>query len=248
MSSSALTPRPDQIAELTRGLALPLPAIDETYLQIIAEGLVQAFQDIRASQASAVATGNEAEVTSLLVARLNRMIEEDQIWRQLISSVVRGAESLNYNGAHLEKRPDLSIHLSGRAIRFPLIAEAKIIDATRGEHLYCSQGLIRFLDGQYGWGSREAFMVAYVRDGTKISGRLQPYLAQAAHAASYAVQTGLTSHSVGGCDAAQSGHGRSFSYTHTVPPANDPGIIGLWHLWLDASPSTTTSVVGVPVP
>lgn len=249
MSSSALAPRPDQIAELTRGLALPLPAIDETYLQLIAEGIVQAFQDVRVHQASTIATGDEAEVTSLLVARLNRMIEEDQIfWRQLVSSVVRGAESLNYNGAHLEKRPDLSIHLSGRTIRFPLIAEAKIIDTTRGEHLYCSQGLIRFLDGQYGWGGREAFMIAYVRDGTKISGRLQPYLAQAVHAASYAVQIGLTAHLVGGCDAAQSGHGRSFHYTHTAPPANDPGIIALWHLWLDASPSTTTAAASATIP
>ena len=237
MSSSTLFPRPDQIAELTRGLALPLPAIDETYLRIIAEGIVQAFLDLRASQASTVAIGEEAEVTSLLVALLNRMIEDDKIWRQLVSCVIRGAESLNYDGAHLEKRPDLSIHLSGRAIRFPLVAEAKIIDETRGEYLYCSQGLIRFLDGQYGWGGREAFMIAYVRDGTKISDRLQPYLAQTVHAASYGVQTVPTAYPIGGCDAAQSGHGRSFLYAHSTPPANDPGNIALWHLWLDASPS-----------
>ncbi|WP_284180166.1 hypothetical protein [Rhabdaerophilum sp. SD176] len=244
----ALSPRPDQIAELTRGLALPLPAIDEIYLQIIAQGIVQAFQDVRANHARTVATGDEAEVTSILVARLNSMIEEDQLWRQLVSSVVRGAESLNYNGTHLEKRPDLSIHLSGRATRFPLTAEAKIIDATRGEHLYCSQGLVRFLDGQYGWGGREAFMIAYVRDGTKISARLQPYLAQAAYAASYAVQTGLTAHPVNGCDAAQSKHGRSFLYTHTSPPANNPGIITVWHLWFDASPSTTIAAANVTIP
>lgn len=248
MSSSALSPRPDQIAELTRGLALPLPAIDGVYLQLIADGIVQAFQDIGASQTSTVATGDEAEVTALLVARLNRMIEEDQIWRQLVSSVVRGAESLNYNGAHLEKRPDMSIHLSARAIRFPLIAEAKIIDATRGEHLYCSQGLIRFLDGQYGWGSREAFMIAYVRDGTNISGRLKPYLAQAGHAASYALQSALSNHPIDGCDAAQSDHGRSFTYTHTQPPANNPGGIAIWHLWLNASPPTMTVTTSATIP
>lgn len=248
MSSSALSPRPDQIAELTRGLTLPLPAIDETYLQIIAEGIVQAFQKIRASQPITVTTGDEAEVTSLLVSQLNHMIEKDQIWRQLVSSVVRGSESLNYDGAHLEKRPDLSIHLSSRAIRFPLVAEAKMIDATRGEHLYCSKGLIRFLDGQYGWGGREAFMIAYVRDGTKISGRLRPYLAKTVHAASYAVQTGPIVRSVSGCDAAQSGHARSFRYTHTNAPANDPGIIALWHLWLDASPATTTAAASPTIP
>lgn len=237
MSSSVLSPRPDQIAELTRGLDLPLAAIDEVYLQIIAECVVQAFRDVRASAATSVTTGDEAEVTALLVARLNRMSEEDTIWRQLVACVVRGAESLSYNGAHLEKRPDLSILLSGRALRFPLIAEAKIIDATRGEKLYCSKGLRRFLDGQYGWGGCEAFMIAYVRDATTIAGRLQPYLAQATQIASYSVQVAPNAHGVADCDSARSSHGRTFLYSHTAPPANDPGVIDLWHLWLDASSS-----------
>ncbi|MGY3698949.1 hypothetical protein ACVIGA_009091 [Bradyrhizobium sp. USDA 3240] len=239
MSSSALSPRPDQIAELTRGLDLPLAAIDDIYLRIIAEGVIQAFKDIRASVPTSVASGDEAEVTALLVARLNRMIEEDRVWRQLVTCVVRGAESLSYNGAHLEKRPDLSILLSGRALRFPLIAEAKIIDAVRGESLYCSHGLKRFLDGEYAWGGREAFMIAYVRDGTTIASRLEPYLAKAAKSASYAVQGALTALAYG-CDTARSTHGRSFLYSHTAPPANEPGVIALWHLWVDASPQAAT--------
>jgi hypothetical protein len=237
MSSSVLSPRPDQIAELTRGLDLPLAALDEVYLQIIAEGVGQAFQDIRTSAPTSVSTGDEAEVTTLLVARLNRMIEEDTVWRQLVTCVVRGAESLSYDGAHLEKRPDLSILLSGRALRFPLIAEAKMIDAKRGENLYCSQGLRRFLNGEYGWGSREAFMIAYVRDGTTIASRLQPYLAQSAQASTYAVETALTALSAAGCDAARSTHGRAFLYSHSAPPANDPGTIALWHVWVNATSS-----------
>ena len=237
MSSSTLSPRPDQITELTRGLDLPLAAIDEVYLEIITEGLVRAFQDIRGSAFTSVTTGDEAEVTALLVNRLNRMIEEDTVWRQLVNCVVRGAESLSYNGAHLEKRPDLSIFLSGRAQRFPMIAEAKIIDATRGENLYCSQGLRRFLDGQYGWGGREAIMIAYVRDGTTITGRLQPYLAQFPQTGTYAVQAAPTALATTVCDAARSSHGRFFLYSHTAPPANAPGAITLWHLWVNASPS-----------
>lgn len=235
MSSPALLPRPDQIAELTRGLDLPLAAIDDIYLHIIADGVTQAFQDIRASAPAIVATGDEAEVTTLLETRLNQMVEENKIWRQLVAAVVRGKESLSFNGAHLEKRPDLSILLSARALRFPLIAEAKIIDAAKGEKLYCSQGLRRFLNGEYGWGGREAFMIAYVRDGTTIASRLQPYLAQSAQATSYAVQAPPAALTVATCDAARSKHGRSFLYTHMAPPANDPGAIALWHLWVDAS-------------
>jgi hypothetical protein len=237
MTAPALLPRPDQIAELTRGLDLPLASIDDVYLHIIADGVAQAFKDIRASYPDTVTAGNEAAVTALLQARLNRMIEEDKVWRQLVASVGRGTESLSFDGSHLEKRPDISIHLSARALRFPLIAEAKIVDATRGESLYCSQGLRRFLNGDYGWGGREAFMIAYVRDKTTIASRLVPFLTQPAQTTNYAVQdapTGLTSGIT--CDAARSKHGRFFLYAHTAPPANDPGAIALWHLWVDASP------------
>jgi len=39
MSSKRIHPRPDQIAELTRGHVLPLEAISALYMQIIAECL-----------------------------------------------------------------------------------------------------------------------------------------------------------------------------------------------------------------
>lgn len=235
MSSTALLPRPDQIAELTRGLDLPLAAIDHIYLHVIADGVAKAFNDIRLNAPGTVSTGDEAEVSALLEARLNAMIEDDPLWRQLVASVVRGKESLSFDGSHLEKRPDLSIHLTARSRRFPLIAEAKIIDAARGENLYCSQGLRRFLVGEYGWGGREALMIAYVRDGTTIANRLGPYLAMPAQVANYSVLDGPALLSPAACDAARSKHGRSFLYAHMVPPANDPGAIALWHLWVDAS-------------
>lgn len=232
---TALAPRPDQIAELTRGLDLPLAAIDDALLYVIAEGVAQAFNDIRHNAPGTIATGDEAEITALLQARLNAMIEDDPLWRQLVASVVRGQESVSFDGSHLEKRPDLSIHLTARSRRFPLIAEAKIIDPSKGENLYCSQGIRRFLNGEYGWGGREAFMIAYVRDGSTITTRLGPYLALPAQQASYAVQDLPTSFGFGGCDSAKSRHGRSFLYAHMAPPANDPGAIALWHLWVDAS-------------
>src|SRR3546814_8465705 len=125
MTSPAPLPRPDQIAELTRGLNLPLSAIDDVYLHIIADGVSEAFKDIRDGAPETIATGDEAEVTALLEAHLNRMIEEDKVWRQLVASVVRGKESLSFDGSRLEQRPDLSIHLTARTRRFPLIAEAK---------------------------------------------------------------------------------------------------------------------------
>jgi hypothetical protein len=237
MISPTLAVRPDQIAELTRGLKLPLAAIDDVHLHVIADGVAQAFKEIRESVPKTITTGEEAEITALLQARLNAKIEVDPIWRQLVASVVRGQESLSFDGSHLEKRPDLSIHLTARSRRFPLIAEAKIIDATKGENLYCSQGVQRFLNGEYGWGGREAFMIAYVRDGSTVASRLKPYLTHPAQATKYSVEDAPAPFGNGLYDAARSTHGRSFLYAHMMPPTNQPGVIALWHLWVDASKS-----------
>jgi len=242
MNSSIHAPRPDQIAELTRGLDLPLVALEDVYLRIIADGLVQAFTDIRHNAPDTVGTGNEAQITALLEARLNAMIEDDPFWRQLVAAVVRGKESLSFDGSHLEKRPDLSILLTARSRRFPLIAEAKIIDASKGEGLYCSHGIQRFLNGEYGWGGREAFMIAYVRDGSTIATRLVPYLQSPKQLATYSVEHQPTTISVGAYDAAMSKHGRAFLYSHSAPPADIPGPIALWHLWVDASAVEQTPI------
>lgn len=235
MNSLVHAPRPDQIAELTRGLDLPLMALEDDFLRIITDGLVQAFTDIRHNAPVTVGTGDEAEITALLEARLNAMIEDDPFWRQLVAAVVRGKESLSFDGSHLEKRPDLSIHLTARSRRFPLIAEAKIIDAIKGEGLYCSHGVQRFLNGQYGWGGREAFMIAYVRDGSTIETRLVPYLKAPKQAVTYAVEQPPTTIVSGAYNAAKSRHGRAFLYSHSAPPADNPGAIALWHIWVNAS-------------
>jgi hypothetical protein len=159
MSPPAIRPRPDQISELTRGIQLPLAEIQADYLEIIADGLLRAFTDIRAQ---VLASSSEAEITALMETRLNNLIEEDPFWGQLVCCVARGKESLNFDGSHLEKRPDLSIYLTNRNRCFPLVIEAKILDAPNGktELLYCKQGLRRFLEGEYAWGTREAFMLA----------------------------------------------------------------------------------------
>ena len=237
MTYLAPVTRPDQIAELTRGLDLPLAAIDDIYLNVIADGIANAFQEIRKIAPATIVSGDEAEITALLETRLNAMIDADPMWRQLVASVARGKESLSFDGSHLEKRPDLSIQLTARTRRFPLIAEAKLIDAKKNESLYCSQGVLRFLDGEYGWGGREALMIAYVRDGSTVNSRLAPYLAQTTQITKYSIETSLASLGSTLCDAARSTHGRSFLYAHMSSPKNAPGAIALWDLWMDASGS-----------
>lgn len=236
MRAASIRPRPDQIAELTRGLQLPLPEVSSIHLDIIAEGLLQAFSDIRAKAPATVASGTEAEVTALLEARLNAMIEVEPLWGQLVLCVARGKESLSFDGSHLEKRPDLSIYLSNQNRSFPLIAEAKIIDAatSKTEALYCDNGIRRFVEGEYAWGNREAFMIAYVRDGSSIGTKLTPFLSNVTSETppGYSVEGLPIATGPGTFDLAHSRHGRSFLYPSNPSGVLAPGPISVWHLWL----------------
>lgn len=236
MMPSAIGHRPDQIGELTRGLRLPLPAVDIDYLELIAETLSRAFQDVRSAHPQTVASGDEAEVTTLLEARLNALLGQDSFWTQLVVCVARGKESVSFDGSHLEKRPDLSIYLSDRSRNFPLIAEAKVLDCTTKKtvKLYCNKGLCRFLQGEYAWANQEAFMLGYVRDGSSINKELVPLLSKdmTLTPARYGVQVLPTAAGNGTSDLAWSQHNRPFAYIHKTFSARVPGPITVWHLWL----------------
>ena len=235
MRVSAIRPRSDQIAELTRGIELPLPAISDVHLSVVAERLARAFQDIRMEAPGTVARGSEAEVTALMESRLNSLIEEDVLWGHLVLCVARGKECISFDGSHIEKRPDLAIYLSDRVRRFPLIAEAKILDAATGRTAaqYCKHGLRRFVEGEYAWGCREAVMIGYVRDGSSIGATLTPLLstAMAEQPAGYLVEKLPVAIGLNCGDLASSRHGRDFLYCQP-PRAQGPGPVEVWHLWV----------------
>ena len=237
MMASAHRPRLDPVAELTRrNRRLPLPAIKDTHLQVLAEGLREAFDDLCERRPVAMATGNEPEVTTLLQTRLNALCEEDSLWGRLVRFVARGAENISFDGSHLEKRPDLSVSLYGQPRDFPLVVEAKILDAATSRTVasYCDDnGLLRFVKGEYAWASREAFMLAYVRDGSSIDSKLRPRLAHAMalNPARHLVEELPVYVGSGALDLAYTRHGRKFTYPVQAPP-NRPGSISVWHLWL----------------
>ena len=140
--------------------------------------------------------------------------------------------------ALLEKRPDLSIHLTDRNPSFPLIVECKLIDASSDKRvkLYCDDGLLRFVRGDYGWATREAFMLAYVRDGSTISSCLGPFLAQNREKQPDIYLTDVLPEAVVESDIylARSSHNREFRYIDQS--RGSPGAIAIWHLWIGARP------------
>ncbi|MBE7184320.1 MAG: hypothetical protein INR68_07935 [Methylobacterium mesophilicum] len=246
MSSSNLIPRYNQVDQLTRGLDLPFVALQEEHLFVMAEALVLAWNDLLISQGATLRTGSEAEINALMATRLSQLIDEHSLWEQMVRSVTRGTETVSFDGGHLEKRPDLSIHLTARNPAFPLIVECKLIDAPRRKtaELYCDQGLRRLLSGEYSWATREAFMLAYVRDGSSVASALNPLLAasRTRQPQPYTIEDMPTPIAFGSLDLARTRHGRLFRYPTRPTPRDDPGTITLWHLWLTSVvPQTTAS-------
>lgn len=233
--TAQLRPRPDHVAELTRGVVLPLQLLSVPHLQVITETIVDAWHHLTEIAANVLLQGSEAEITDLLVSRLNHLCTTAPLWSQLVRCVVRGREALSFDGTHLERRPDVSIYLTGLHPSFPFTVECKII--SRGEAktvaLYCCHGVIRFVTGQYAWSDNTGMMLAYVRDGSTIPGELAPHLEKSAGLSPDPLKT---SELPSQADQVHplvyaSKHKRNFSYLS----GGNPGGVVLHHLWLQVA-------------
>ena len=170
--------RENLITEITRGQRLPLDPIMDVHLDVIIETVSRVWRRLLDEQCPTVTAGNEAELNALMESRLNNLWDTDPLWSQLVTTVVRGKELLSFDGTHLEKRPDLSIYLTGKHPSFPIVIECKIIDheSGKGVDLYCSNGIGRFISGEYAWARSEAILLGYVRDGSSVEDNLSPFL------------------------------------------------------------------------
>jgi hypothetical protein len=228
MRPTSQPPRDYQIAELTRGIQLPLPPLNRRHIKVIAEFLAEAWNGLRISHEQVLCTKEEKEINALMESRMDDIRVDKPEWSMLVTGVSRGKESVSYDGKSLEKRPDLSVHLTNRPFRFPLVVECKLIDKRTRKNVdkYCDNGIARFIDGEYAWYGHEAFMLAYVRDNSAIEHVLTPYLSKNQHNIpdSYLTEQLPNTINIPIHKLAQSRHGRRFS--------NNPGSIAVWHLWL----------------
>lgn len=213
-----------QIDELTRGLQIPLSPIHPDIMCVLVDTVEQVFADLVSRKPLEMSSSDEAYVTALLEGALNKLLEDcSELFSQIVRSVSRGKESVNYNGVNIEKRPDLSFSLTHHSCRHPLIVEAKIIDAPKRKSikLYCQEGVQRFINGDYAWACSEALMFAYVRDSSDIKTVLTPELSIDSSYNVVCVPTPVTG------NLAISKHNRHFPIGTT-----SAGPIELWHLWL----------------
>jgi hypothetical protein len=155
----------NHLTELIRGQQMPLPALDESHLEIILELLHRAYVGIASDYPDEIATSDEKHLNGLMVSRLNHLVSDDPLAGLLVRAVSRGTETKNFDATRFEMRPDIQISLTSRQHLFPLVVECKLIDLAHDKTVerYCLDGLARFTTGDYAWMNLEAMMLAYVR-------------------------------------------------------------------------------------
>lgn len=157
--------------------------------------------------------------------------------RQLFTVVTRESKLRNYDGANLDKMPDLLIGLADRSrvaktSQDWLFVECKPIDAGHsvGVH-YCDKGIVRFVRGDYAWTMTSALMIGYAVHGYTIHPKLTDALT-ARPALLTLDQPHPCRRSKAGRDSEPvqvSRHAREFAYLETGKQAPE---ITIRHLWL----------------
>jgi hypothetical protein len=156
-----------------------------------------------------------------------------------LQSPVREGNVRNYDGAHLDKQPDLAFRpirdliSCGNTVPLAIFIECKPIDAKHPvPSTYCRAGLIRFVNGDYAWGVDRAMMVGYVRNVCTLPGGLSTALADPHLSREMELSGKLETmpNTTLGDTVCQSSHNRTFQLPGVASPV---GQIVVNHLWLN---------------
>jgi hypothetical protein len=222
---------------------LPHPAISLPVFLVVENGIRAAWELMRTRPRAGFDLLTEVEdvVTHELYERLYDEIFDQSVVegfdREVLSVVTRESKVRNYDGAHLDKMPDLLFGMVDRpnvlrASQDWLFVECKPVDRmhSAGVH-YCGKGIIRFVKGEYAWAMTSALMVGYARTGYTIL----PKLADALKASLIVSTLEYPLH----CRYSEAGpnsevvhitrHARTFTYVETKQAAKS---ITIRHLWL----------------
>ena len=225
----------DLINEAVGISVIPRKKLKEDHLFQIISATQEAFNYIKKTQKN-FATFNEVKLNTYMQIRLSKMIKSGHWLSKIVEFVGRGGEFINYDSTIMENRPDLFFKIRGN-IRVDKIifVEAKIIYQKKGQStlLYCQEGVLRFVKGQYAWYESEAMMIGYVKDDSTINNRLVTFFNKAKNPSNskrFAVKVQPTDVPKLKGDIAYTVHNRKFNYVHKTE--SKPGPITIWHVWL----------------
>lgn len=222
--------------------ALPYPSVPRVHLRAIEDALIASWQRFLGNPTldlSALAMAHEDAITAPLVEEMERMRCDGggALRCEIFAAVMKSDELFDYAGSSLWKKPDIIVRFQSppREVLEPryyaVFIETKIVDGGSGKpaKLYCTQGVQRFISGDYAWKMREGMLCAYVLDGSRLSPMLPRVLA-VNHLTPLDALTPRPWPEPSNAEAAHTRHMRSWAYV--APNTGSPGPITLSHLWL----------------
>lgn len=177
----------------TRTYRVPHPRLDIRWIAAVHLALVRAFEQIREDGFDLAGANEDAITFRLEDAFENRLMRDDggDLDLSFIRSVTRESATANFDESNIGRKPDLVFRLKRELsqmhnhIQDSLFAECKPVDREHplNEH-YCAvgkktSGIERFVCGAYASAMEQALMIAYVRDGFRITRHLANKLATA---------------------------------------------------------------------
>lgn len=218
------------------------PAFDDRLLIAINLALKEAWALMCSDNAdrNIIETQDEVSITQCMRKRLNQL-RINGLGGYSCYSFDRpysGAEYYNYQGEKIRK-PDLVFAVCGNPrpgvyddLNDAIFVECKLIDRSGNKNvgLYCSHGLIRFVDGSYSWRMPEGMMVAYVRSDQKLPKALENGLAGYGRAKK--LKTDGKVHTCKLSKSPPATYLTNHKRTWELPEGVSPGPIKVRHLWL----------------
>ena len=221
------------IGHYTENKSLPLDAISDEDLLLLLEGISKTFERVKEVEESYNSI-DELALNSLMESNFPKIIERDVKLNNKIVAVMRGPESINFNGVSLDVRPDFRIIMRDSLFRkYSVIIEAKLLDGTKSAMTnYCAEGIERFVIGKYAWDVSKSVMMAYLHDTPTLFYRLTVHLEEGSppNAEVYAVNEMPTTVLEVQGDVSTTSHDRDFKYIHRKK--DTPGPIKLYHIGL----------------
>lgn len=221
------------------------PPFDERYLRAIEFALRVAWENLHKDPETRqkLSSQSEERISHLLRDMLNELRERknggvDDYNCSVFERPQIGAEVMTQDGKI--RKPDVVFALSGwprpgvsNSIRDGIFVECKILEQGSGKNLsaYCSNGIKRFVDGDYAAWMREGMMVAYVRTTQAMPNDLTGAMTPAQMREDLATDGNLT---VCGLTDSEprvyiSDHNRTWEY---LGNQGRPGPVQVRHLWL----------------
>lgn len=151
----------------------PHPPLNIRIILVVENAVRKAWEILKSepSKNLYITTATEKQITIALldiIEKLRATGMVDGFNSREFETVIREGKLTNYNGKHPDKEPDFvfrlrEIRTGTEKIQDGIIAECKPVDKAHPVgYVYCKNGLIRFINGDYAWAMQSGMMIGYV--------------------------------------------------------------------------------------